>query len=59
MCVKRKGLTKKGIGMSRLTGEVRRQSMRTTMFAEDVFICSKNREEVEEHLERLRFFILK
>ncbi|RDD63985.1 hypothetical protein DU478_22590, partial [Thalassococcus profundi] len=41
--------------MDRLTDEVRKESPWTMMFADDIVICSENREQVEESLERWRF----
>ncbi|TKS65679.1 RNA-directed DNA polymerase from mobile element jockey [Collichthys lucidus] len=41
--------------MDRLTDEVRQESPWTMMFADDIVICSKSREQVEEKLERWRF----
>ncbi|XP_048056909.1 uncharacterized protein LOC125274573 [Megalobrama amblycephala] len=41
--------------MDRLTDEVRQESSWTMMFADDIVICSKNREQMEESLERWRF----
>ncbi len=41
--------------MDRLTDEVRQESPRTMMFADDVVICCENREEVETELERWRY----
>lgn len=41
--------------MDRLTDEVREESPWTMMFADDIVICSENREQVEEKLERWRF----
>ncbi|KAF3706403.1 Retrovirus-related Pol polyprotein from type-2 retrotransposable element R2DM [Channa argus] len=40
--------------MDRLTDEVRNESSWTMMFADDIVICSKSREQVEEILERRR-----
>ena len=41
--------------MDRLTDEVREESPWTMMFADDIVICSENREQVDEKLERWRF----
>ncbi|KAK3542840.1 hypothetical protein QTP70_004649 [Hemibagrus guttatus] len=41
--------------MDQLSEEVRQESPRTMMFADDIVICSESREQVEENLERWRF----
>lgn len=41
--------------IDRLTDEVRQESLWTTLFADDSVICSENREQVYESLERLRY----
>ncbi|KAK3539638.1 hypothetical protein QTP70_011091 [Hemibagrus guttatus] len=41
--------------MDQLSEEVRQESPWTMMFADDIVICSKSREQVEENLERWRF----
>eukprot|EP00064_Thunnus_orientalis_P007345 superscaffoldBa00000808_g7365 len=41
--------------MDRLTDEIRQKSPWTMMFADNIVICSKNRELVEEGLERQRY----
>ena len=41
--------------MDRLTDEVRQESPWTMMFADDIVICEKNREQVEASLERWRY----
>ncbi|KAK3574755.1 hypothetical protein QTP86_017515 [Hemibagrus guttatus] len=43
------------IVMDQLSEEVRQESPWTMMFADDIVICSENREQVEENLERWRF----
>ncbi|KAK3533132.1 hypothetical protein QTP70_008813 [Hemibagrus guttatus] len=43
------------IVMDQLSEEVRQESPWTMMFADDIVICSKSREQVEENLERWRF----
>ncbi|KAK3540323.1 hypothetical protein QTP70_029591 [Hemibagrus guttatus] len=43
------------IVMDQLSEEVRQPSPWTMMFADDIVICSKSREQVEENLERWRF----
>ncbi|KAK3570154.1 hypothetical protein QTP86_012696 [Hemibagrus guttatus] len=43
------------IVMDQLSEEVRQESPRTMMFADDIVICSESREQVEENLERWRF----
>ncbi|KAK3573129.1 hypothetical protein QTP86_014133, partial [Hemibagrus guttatus] len=43
------------IVMDQLSEEVRQESPWTTMFADDIVICSESREQVEENLERWRF----
>ncbi|KAK3550196.1 hypothetical protein QTP86_021223 [Hemibagrus guttatus] len=43
------------IVMDQLSEEVRQESPWTMMFADDIVICSKSREQVEENLERRRF----
>lgn len=40
--------------MDRLTDEIREGSLWTLMFAYDTVVCSENKEEVEERLERWR-----
>ena len=40
--------------MDRLTDEVRQEAPWTMMFADDIAICSENREQVEENLEKWR-----
>ncbi len=41
--------------MDKLTDEIRQESPRTIMFADDVVICCENWEEVETELERWRY----
>ncbi|KAK3539988.1 hypothetical protein QTP70_019636, partial [Hemibagrus guttatus] len=43
------------IVMDQLSEEVRQESPWTMMFADDIVVCSKSREQVEESLERWRF----
>ncbi|KAK3545742.1 hypothetical protein QTP70_011326 [Hemibagrus guttatus] len=43
--------------MDQLSEEVRQESSWTMMFADDIVICSENREQVEENLERWRFVL--
>ncbi|KAK3543486.1 hypothetical protein QTP70_023211, partial [Hemibagrus guttatus] len=43
------------IVMDQLSEEVKQESPWTMMFADDIVICSENREQVEENLERWRF----
>ncbi|KAK3540940.1 hypothetical protein QTP86_006406 [Hemibagrus guttatus] len=43
------------IVMDQLSEEVRQESFWTTMFTDDIVICSESREQVEEYLERWRF----
>ena len=43
------------IVMDRLTDEVRQESPRTMMFADDIVICCENREDLETELERWRY----
>lgn len=41
--------------MDQLTDQVRQESPRTTIFVEDILICSENWDLVEENLERWRY----
>ena len=41
--------------MDRVTDEVRRESLYTMMFADDIVICSETSEQVDENLERWRY----
>ena len=41
--------------MNRLTDEVRQESPWNMMFADDIVICSKSKEQVERSLERWRY----
>ena len=41
--------------MDKLTGEVRQESPWNMMFADDIVICSENKEQVERSLERWRY----
>ena len=41
--------------VDRLTDEVREESPWTMMFADDIVICSENREQVEEKIEKWRY----
>ena len=41
--------------MDRLTNEVRREPPWTMLFADDILICKKTREEVEQRLECWRY----
>ncbi|KAK3524958.1 hypothetical protein QTP86_011737 [Hemibagrus guttatus] len=43
--------------MDQLSEEVRQESPWTMMFADDIVICSESREQVEENLERWRFYM--
>ncbi|KAK3511381.1 hypothetical protein QTP70_005306 [Hemibagrus guttatus] len=43
------------IVMDQLSEEVRQESPWTSLFADDIVICSESREQVEENLERWRF----
>ena len=41
--------------MDRLTDEVRRESLWTMLFADDIMICEETREEVEQRLESWKY----
>ncbi|KAI5095823.1 hypothetical protein C0J45_14253 [Silurus meridionalis] len=43
--------------MDRLTDEVRQESPRTMMFADDIVICGESSEQVEKSLERWRYML--
>ena len=45
--------------MDRLTDEVKQDSLWLMMFADDVVICSENREQVEENLDRWRSVLVR